>query len=800
MKMFYRQPAKSWKECIPIGNGRIGGMIFADPGAERICLNEDSLWSGYPGEKQMRNANGTKKQYLDQVRSAVAEEDYAKAEELLEKHLLGEFTESYLPLGTLHVDIPALEIWNLETCASEWKTERETDPPPADSSSCDPRGKIGVTEYERGLTLDTGIAWARMKTPAGGEIRKEYFCSYPDACMVIHIESDEPLPEVRISLESEFKKNGTKLLEQDTVMYYFQCPEHVDPNYVKNKTPIIWGERGKKFQVLVKVMETDGTVRAVENGAYNPQEKSDSLENGTGEIYVKEEICIEKPTQLTIVLTAVKELETGGSYAQLKERHVKDYQSLYSRVSLDLGEQPELPTDERLKALRNGQEDHPLFALYFQYGRYLLISSSRGKENLPATLQGIWCWEMQPPWSSNWTTNINAQMNYWPVQKCNLSECLEPYVSWMKRLAKSGEETAQKYCGCRGYSVNHNVDGWYATNPVGMPFGGGTSHEGCSEYAWFPLGGIWLCQEVWRAYEYRPQPELLKETVLPLLTGAVRFCLDWLVPFGEYYVVNPSTSPEHRFEDPKMPGRYRAVSMASTLDMSLIREVFLNYRRAVDCACEEGVYAERKCDESAKEWGHILEEAKGLLGEVDKVEQKLYPYCVGADGRLQEWYKDFREKERGHRHLSHLYGLFPGELFCENKELVDAAKKSLDCRMENGSGQTGWSCAWAAELYAVLGDGEKAFSYMRKLLEKSTYDNLWDAHPPLFFQIDGNLGGTSAIADMLVQDRGGEVKLLPALPPKWSEGSVKGLRIKGNKTVDISWKDGAVTAYQIHEG
>lgn len=761
MKMFYRQPAKSWKECIPIGNGRLGGMVFAEPGAERICLNEDSLWSGYSGKRQMGNARGTEINYLDVVRSAVVAEDYAKAEELLEKHLLGEFTESYLPLGTLHVDIPSLE--------------------------------TSVSEYERGLDLDTGIAWSRMKTQAGGEVYREYFCSYPDECMVIHIESEDPLPEVKIILESELKDNGAELLEQNTVAYHLQCPEHVDPNYVKNETPIIWGERGKKFCVRIKVPETDGTVEATgfETEVYP---KSNNM------------ISVKDTRRITVVLTAVKRLEITDSYARLRKRHVEDYQNLYNRVQLDLGEQPNIPTDKRLEALRRGKEDNPLFALYFQYGRYLLISSSRGKENMPATLQGVWCWEMQPPWSSNWTTNINAQMNYWPVQKCNLSECLEPYLNWMKHLAKTGEETAHKYFGCRGYSVNHNVDGWYATNPVGMPCGGTTSHEGCSEYAWFPLGGVWLCQEVWRAYEYRPEPRLLKDTVLPLLAGAVRFCLDWLVPFGEYYVVNPSTSPEHRFEDPKVPGSYRAVSMASTLDMSLIREVFLNYRSAVDCAYRERdkqyigrVHAEQSYTESQEGWESILNEAEDFLGKISEIESKLYPFCVGADGRLQEWYKDFREKEMGHRHLSHLYGLFPGELFCKDERLIEAAKKSLDFRMKHGSGQTGWSCAWAAELYAVLGDGEKAFFYMRKLLEKSTYDNLWDAHPPLFFQIDGNFGGTSVIADMLVQDRGGEVKLLPALPSKWNEGCVKGLRIKGNKTVDISWKEGKITEYQIYE-
>lgn len=732
MRMFYKQPAKDWKGCIPIGNGRLGGMVFGGIFEDKIYLNEESIWSGCTKKKETDEKKKFESKYLERVRKAVLEEEYIQAEEILEKHLLGEFTESYLPLGVLHINIPI---------ADEEKEE----------------GEQLYQGYERELDLSKGIVKADAKTSVGA-VHKEYFCSYPDQCIVIRIEAENILPKVNISLESELKKSVIAEQEKKEVKYNLQCPEHVDPNYVESKMPVIWGENGKKFSAYVSVLETDGIV---------------DNEN---------EITIQKARTITIAVTAVKNSRILEKYEVLREKHIEDYQKLYNRVELYLGEQPEIPTDERLQLLRMGKKDNALYALYFQYGRYLLMSSSRGKDGLPATLQGIWSWEMQPPWSSNWTTNINVQMNYWPVWKCNLPECIEPYLGWMKQLANAGRETADKYFGCRGYSINHNVDGGYASNPVGIPYGGEKSHDGAGEYAWFPLAGVWLCQEVWRAYEYQPNQELLQKIIVPLLEGSVRFCLDWLMPYGEYYVTNPSTSPEHRFENPKIKGDYRAVSMASTIDMSLIKEIFINYRKAVECVEKE-------------QRTRTMEE---LLGEIDEVEPKLYPFCIGKDGRLQEWYKDFKEKEEGHRHLSHLYGLFPGELFCGNKQLTEAARKSLEYRMRNGSGNTGWSCAWAAELYAVLGDGEKAFSYLEKLLKESTYDNLWDAHPPLFFQIDGNFGGISAIADMLVQDRGGEVKILPALPEEWKDGYVKGLRIKGNKVIDIFWKNGELITYRVN--
>lgn len=731
MRIFYTQPAKSWKECIPIGNGKFGGMIFGGVEKDQICLNEDSIWSGYPGMKQEKTAYETKIKYLEEVRSAVAEENYGGAESLLEEHLLGEFTESYLPIGKIHIEIPSLSKIYEENNAQYL--------------------------YERELDLEEGIA--RVFTETGkGKIKKEYFCSYPDQCMVIRIESEQELQEINISLESELKHNGIVPLKRQGIEYCLQCPEHVDPNYVKNEKPIQWGERGKRFGLYVRVIESDGNIECREN------------------------ILIKNARNITIILTVVEDHEIATSYVELKRRHVEDYKGLYGRVELYLGEQPEIPTDKRLEAIRMGKEDTPFYALYFQYGRYLLISSSRGTKSFPANLQGIWSWEMQSPWSSNWTTNINVQMNYWLTCKCNLSECLNPYIEWMKKLSESGVETAQKYFGCRGYSINHNVDMWYSSNPVGIPFGSKKSHEGSSEYAWFPLAGVWLCQEIWRVYEYHPDSHFLEDTVLPLLQGAVMFCVDWLIPWEGYYVTNPSTSPEHRFEDPNEPGIYRSVSMASTIDMTLIKEVFKNYRKALDC--------------SQKTKTEIAEK---LLEEIGRIEPKLYPFHIGVDGRLQEWYKDFREKEKGHRHLSHLYGLFPGELFCGDKNLTEAAKKSLEYRMKNGSGNTGWSCAWAAELYAVLGDGENTLLCLKRLLEKSTYDNLWDAHPPMFFQIDGNFGATSAIADMLIQDRGEKVTVLPALPKEWKNGYVRGLRVKGNKSVDIVWEDGIVTEYLLKE-
>ena len=467
------------------------------------------------------------------------------------------------------------------------------------------------------------------------------------------------------------------------------------------------------------------------------------------------------------------------SYRELKAAHKKDYRTLFQRVKVDLGKAKEIPTDQRLKLLKEGKEDPDLYALFFQYGRYLLIASSReGTE--AANLQGIWNWEMRAPWSSNYTTNINVEMNYWPAQICNLSECMEPYFSLLKDLAQNGAKTAQVHFGCRGFCVGHNTDFWRITNPVGVPYGKSEGVKGSSLYAFFVLSGQWMCQELWKAYEYKKDLEFLKEFAYPILKEAVLFTIDWLVEYKGRYMTCPSASPENQF---RTESGISSISMGCTMDMSIVREIFTNFEKA---------YLELKKYQCLSD--AMSKDGEKILAEIEKRREKLLPYQIGADGRLMEWIYPFEEMEPGHRHISHAYGLFPGEEFRRDEKLKEACKRSIEYRLSHGGGHTGWSCAWIANLFAVLGDGEQAYFYMKTLLTRSICDNMWTSHPP--FQIDANFAGTMAMAQMFVQELDGDVKILPAIPKEWKEGSVSGLCLHGNRTIDIEWKDQNIT-YKI---
>lgn len=428
-----------------------------------------------------------------------------------------------------------------------------------------------------------------------------------------------------------------------------------------------------------------------------------------------------------------------------------------------------------------GKDDPDLYALFFQYGRYLLLSSSReGTE--AANLQGIWNWEMRAPWSSNYTTNINVEMNYWPAQICNLAECMEPYFSLLKDLSISGRKTAQVYFGCRGFCVGHNTDFWRITNPVGVPYGKEGGVEGSSLYAFFVLSGQWMCQELWKSYEYQKNLDFLKEFAYPILKEAAFFTIDWLVEYKGRFVTCPSASPENQFRTEK---GISPISMGTTMDMTIVREIFNNYEKA---------YLELEKQKALSK--EQIEEGQQVLAEINERREKLPSYQIGEDGRLLEWIYPFEETEPGHRHISHAYGLFPGEEFRQDERLKEACRKSIEYRLSHGGGHTGWSCAWIANLFAILGDGEQAYVYMKTLLTKSICDNLWTSHPP--FQIDANFAGTMAMAQMFVQEMDNEVKILPAIPKAWKKGSVEGLCLHGNKTIDIQWEGEDIT-YQIRQ-
>lgn len=726
MELFYDKPALAFEETLPIGNGSLGAMIFGGIEEEKLGINEESLWSGYLHDKNNREAYG----HLASVRELVFAEKYVEAEKEVQQFMLGEYNESYLPMGNLCFRFSYGE--NSDTL---------------------------VANYRRALDLEHSLATVAYEI-AGVQYRREYFSSYPTQAVVMKMTADKPVMQMEVSFVSQLKIKTKK--KENSIMIEGQCPEHMDPNYVRGPEAVIQGDKGMRFCSSITVRECDGKYEITEDGTLRVSAASELV------------LMLEVENQDRIDRKKAMESSLGKnlfSYEEIRKEHIRDYQELFDRVEICLGEQLQLPTNERLERLKAGEADNGLYALYFQYGRYLLISSSR-EGSLPANLQGIWSWEYQAPWSSNFTTNINTEMNYWLAQSCHLPECLPPLFDYIERLCERGKETAKVHYGCRGFVHHHNGDYWASANPTGMGYGDKTGAEFSATWSMWPMGGAWLSSEMFKYYEYTKDAGFLRERAYPVLREAALFCIDWLVEKEGVYVTCPSTSPENRFKTEEGDS---CIAMAGAMDLEMIREVFGNFRKTCEILCIEDT----------------------VLEEVTERINKLAPFKIGSKGQLLEWHKEFEEPEPGHRHISHLYGLFPSELFEKDEILKRACEKSLEIRLENGGGHTGWSCAWIINIFAVLGDGEKAYEYLHTLLTKSTYQNLWDAHPP--FQIDGNFGGTAAIANMLVQDRGGEVRLLPALPKQFQEGYVKGLCIKGKQAVDIYWKEGKMTDYRIYD-
>lgn len=700
-KLWYNKPAQIWEEALPLGNGALGAMISGAVNNETIWVNEESIWYGAPSDRNNPDAAAA----LSKVRQQLFSGKIKEGEELL-KYAFSGTPESMHPYQTLgEIIINYHDIGE-------------------------------VSDYYRELSLENAVTRTSFFSNDTSYVR-ETFISFPANVMVFHLKTEgEKKNSLDIILRRGRFFDGVKKSGSHGIYLYGNL-----------------GKGGFDFGMTVSAQVKDGTVKLVgEHLIIEDSSEALIYFTATTSFKLGEGVGIEEHN-----LSVLNQAE-GKKYSELLKEHLEDYHKLYKRVEFFLekaSEEDDIPTDERLKkaGTRKGA-DIGLAKLYFDYGRYLLISCSR-PGGLPANLQGIWNKDFLPPWDSKYTVNINAQMNYWPAEICNLSECHEPLFDLIKRMVPNGRKTAQVMYGCRGFVCHHNTDIFGDTAPQDM-WNPGT---------YWVMGAAWLCTHLWTHYQYTQDEEFLRE-FFPIMREAAIFFLDFLVEHKGYLVTCPSVSPENTFI--LLNGQSGANIFGVTMDNQILRDLFTE---CIDAGAILGIEDE------------VQEKIKEAL-------TKLPPTRISPKGYILEWPDDFEEAEPGHRHISHLYGLFPSDQISVDKtpDLAEAARVTLERRLSYGGGHTGWSRAWIMNHYAKLCDGEEAFDNLQKLFENSTYPNLFDKHPP--FQIDGNFGVTAAIAHMIVQSDAQRIILLPALPKAWKSGYMKGLKIKGGGTLDISWKNG----------
>ncbi len=712
-QLWYKTPAADWSQALPVGNGRLAGMVYGGTVDEQIQLNEESIFAG----KAMDRVNPGARETIPVIRRLLLEGKVKEAQEMAEKNMLAipRRQPPYEPLGDLRLHFEGVDAASVE-------------------------------DYRRALDLYDGVVTVGFEAK-GVRYTREAFASYPDHAIVMHVQASQ-------AGALHFRVSLTRAMDGHSSF------DSATPNTIvlsgSAQPPKTYADEPKEGAQFV------GAVRLVTDGQVAPA-GAEGLE-------------VSNAQEATLIVTAATNVwgaepgercrqllreASSHTYADLLARHKKDFRKMAGRVSLWLGDDSarSVPTDELLRKAAEGGDDRALAALYFAYGRYLLQSSSR-EDSMPANLQGKWNDKFDPPWGSKYTININTEMNYWPAEVSNLGETVDALYNLLARMQTNGERTAREMYGTDGFVAHHNTEIWADTEPIdGVPYG-----------IW-PMGGAWLTLSLWEHYEYSGDVGYLRERAYPLMRSAAVFLLRNLFDDGKGHLVSgPSLSPENQY--------YTADHQKASLDVSPTMDVEITtalFRRVI---------------EGAK----TLNVDEKLQVELGNALQKLVPLQVGHFGQLQEWRNDYEEVEPGHRHLSHLFGVYPsGEINPATPELYKAARVSLERRLANGGGGTGWSRAWVVCLWATFGEADKAEESLRVLFSKSTWPNLFDLHPPEIFQIDGNLGATAGIARLLIDSGHGNLALLPALPSAWKEGRATGLRARGGVTVDIDWKNGVVT-------
>ncbi|MGN0542944.1 MAG: glycosyl hydrolase family 95 catalytic domain-containing protein [Acutalibacteraceae bacterium] len=707
----YNKPAKKWREALPLGNGITGIMIFGSLKKERLCFNDGTLWSGYPKNYD----SPASLENLEKVRELIFAGKNSEADALCQEKLTGFYSEAFMPLGDV-----LLKFKNTDNSG-----------------------------FLRSLDLSTGLHTVK----ANGCV-SEAFSSYPDRVSVYRITAKKPF-SVKIKAKSKLKYNTET--EENSLFLLGNAPDYAAPNYlIKERYPIRYNEKKGMAFCLQAQVQTDGKIKCGKSSVRvkNATELTLYFATATGFNGFDK---MPETSRKAVKQKCIAELNAANKdFETLKSRHIKDYSALFNAQSISFNSDKDITADELLKSVKDGGDEKALCELLYNYGKYMIITGSR-KGGQPLNLQGIWNNSVRPPWSSNYTVNINTEMNYWGASRSGLSECIEPLIQMVYETMQNGRKTAEINYGCRGFACNHNVDLWRKTPPV----------KGGANFMFAPLCGVWLSNEIYTHYKNGFLGEY-ENIIKEIVTESARFACDFLVLHDGQYVICPSPSPENMF---KNGGKNCSLDYASAFDMGLVRQAFQN-------ALE-------------------LSDDEKLKAEIKEKTPFLYPFKEGENG-ICEWHKDFETPEKGHRHFSPLYAFYPGNIigFYANTEQTEWIKNLFHYRIDNSSQYIGWSAAWSICLSARLRDAETARTVIRSMLCHSVFTNLFCVHPPFYFQIDGNMGFVAGINEMLLSEENGIIELLPALPESYGKsGEVKNMAVNGAK-ISFKWKNGLVT--EIH--